>query len=97
MILSHPSRAGKNKGVALFRYADDLVVLAPFKDVLENHVIPSIKAFLSKTGLDLNEAKNRVANVSDGFDFLGFHFRGFHRKNGAIKTFLYQSRRDAVC
>jgi len=90
------SRAGLNKDVALYRYADDFIVLAPSKDVLENHVIPTIKAFLSKIGLDLNEAKTRVVNVSDGFDFLGFSFRRFFRKNGAIKTFLYQPRRDRL-
>lgn len=90
------ARAGLNKGVAVFRYADDFIVLAPSKEVLVNHVIPTIKVFLSKIGLDLNEAKTRVVNVSDGFDFLGFHFRRFYRKNGAVKTFLYQPRRDRL-
>lgn len=90
------ARAGKNKGVALFRFADDFIVLAPSKDSLLNHVIPTIKAFLAKIGLDLNKAKTRVVNVSDGFDFLGFHFRRFYRKNGAVKTFLYQPRRDRL-
>ena len=85
-----------NKLVALFRFADDMIVLAPSRHILENHVIPKIKAFLAAMGLELNMAKTRVVNVMDGFDFLGFHFRRFLRNDGSIKKFIYHPRRDRL-
>jgi RNA-directed DNA polymerase len=89
-------RRKQNKLVALFRYADDFIVLAPSRPILETHVIPKIKAFLSGMGLELNKIKSRVVNVSEGFDFLGFHFRRFFRKDGSIKKFTYHPRRDRL-
>ena len=90
------ARQGRNRGIALFRYADDFIVLAPSREILEQYVIPTIKSFLAKMGLNLNEMKTRVVNVSEGFDFLGFHFHRFFRKNGARKSFLYQPRRSRL-
>lgn len=85
-----------NKLVALFRFADDFIVLAPTREVLETHVIPKIKEFLAAMGLELNMVKTRIVNVSDGFDFLGFRFRRFFRKDGSIKKFIYHPRRDRI-
>ena len=68
---------------------DDFIILAPSKDVLVKYVIPKIKAFLSRIGLELNKAKTRIVNISEGFKFLGFTFRRFYRCNGDIKEFTY--------
>ncbi len=86
-------RTGMNKDIALFRYADDFIILAPSKDILVNYVIPKIKVFLSRIGLELNKAKTRIMNVSEGFKFLGFTFRRFYRRNGDIKEFTYYPSR----
>ena len=82
-------RAGRDKGVALFRYADDFIVLAPSRAVLIEHVIPKIKHFLSTIGLSLNEGKTRIVHISEGFTFLGFEFRRYYRRDGSIKEFSY--------
>ena len=82
-------RSGQNKHIALFRYADDFIVLAPSKEILIKYVIPKIKDFLSLIGLELNDAKTQVRNVSEGFNFLGFTFRRFFYQNGNIKKFTY--------
>lgn len=73
-------RRGRNKGVSLVRYADDFVVTAPSRTVLENHVLPVMAEFLAQRGLTLNEAKTRIVHVDKGFDFLGFNIRRFGRK-----------------
>jgi len=82
-------RTGSNKDVAVFRYADDFIVLAPSKDVLVNYVIPKVTSFLGTVGLNLNDAKTRIVNISEGFEFLGFCFRRYYRRNGEIKEFTY--------
>jgi len=72
----HPSeRRGPNRGVSLIRYADDFVVCAPSRAVLEDHVIPALRSFLGARGLQLSEAKTRITTVDEGFDFLGFQGR----------------------
>jgi len=73
-------RRGVNKGVGLVRYADDFVVTAPTRAVLEGHVLPALGSFLAERGLTLSEAKTRVVHIDDGFDFLGFNVRRFRRK-----------------
>jgi RNA-directed DNA polymerase len=70
-------RKGLNRGVSLIRYADDFVVTAPSKEVLQNYVIPKITDFLEQRGLKLNEAKTRIVHVEEGFHFLGFEVRRF--------------------
>ena len=72
-------RRGIDKGISLIRYADDFVVTAPTRDVLETYVKPRLEGFLRDRGLALNEAKTRVVEVNEGFDFLGFHIRKFGR------------------
>jgi len=89
-------RRGNNKLVALYRYADDFIVLAPSKKILEEHVIPTIGEFLHPIGLSFNSAKTRIVNISEGFDFLGFHFQRFTRKDGSIKEFIYSPARSRV-
>ena len=71
------SRTGQNKGIALLRYADDFVVTAPTREVLETYVRPQIDAFLQQRGLTLSEAKTRIVHIQEGFNFLGFHIRQF--------------------
>ena len=82
-------RSGYDKDLALYRYADDFIILAPSREVLIEYVIPKVKSFLLTIGLSLNKAKTRIVNVSEGFKFLGFEFRRFYRRDGSIKEFSY--------
>src|SRR4051794_5065378 len=68
---------GMDKSVVLIRYADDVLVTAPSKEVLERHVLPRLAAFLADRGLVLNHAKTRIVSIDAGFDFLGFTARKF--------------------
>ena len=70
-------RKGLNRGLSVVRYADDFVVTAPSKEVLEEYVIPRITDFLRQRGLELSEAKTRIVHIDEGFDFLGVTVRRF--------------------
>jgi RNA-directed DNA polymerase len=90
------NRAGTDKQVCLFRYADDFIVLAPSKKVLERYVVGKVKSFLSAAGLSLNEMKTRIVNVADGFEFLGFKFQRHYRQNGAVKDLGFHPSRTRL-
>jgi len=77
-------RKGIDKGISLIRYADDLVVTAPTREVLETHVKPRIEGFLRDRGLALDEAKTRIVEINEGFNFLGFHIRKFGRRERTL-------------
>jgi RNA-directed DNA polymerase len=71
------TKKGMDKSVVLIRYADDVLVTAPSKEVLERHVLPKLEAFLADRGLVLNDAKTCIVSIDAGFDFLGFTARKF--------------------
>ena len=72
------TKRGMDKSVVLIRYADDFLVTAPSKEVLDRHARPKIEAFLAERGLVLNQEKTRIVSIDEGFDFLGFTARKFH-------------------
>ncbi len=78
--VSPASRKGLHRGLNVIRYADDFVVTAPSKEVLQEHGFPKVAEFLASRGLELSEAKTRIVHVDEGFDFLGFNVRRFNRK-----------------
>jgi RNA-directed DNA polymerase len=75
--ISPALRKGMNRGLSVIRYADDFVVTAPSKEVLEEYVMPQLTDFLRQRGLELSEVKTRIVHVDAGFDFLGFTVRRF--------------------
>lgn len=77
--------AGRPDGRAMpgcpvvIRYADDFVALCPTRqDALA--VKARLARWLEPRGLAFNEAKTRVVNLSEGFDFLGFNVRRYGRR-----------------
>ena len=85
------------------RYADDAVfILKPRQDV--NKLRKKIDEFLAERGLKVKEAKTQIVKATDGFDFLGWHFRVKpngkfistpSRKNyEAVKKKITAARRD---
>ena len=49
----------------------DLVVVAPSREVLEQHVLPTLAAFLRGRGLQRSEAKTRMVQSTAGLNFVG--------------------------
>ena len=61
----------------VIRYADDFVVTATSKEVLESRVLPAIRCFMAQRGLELSEEKTRITHITEGFDFLGQNVRKY--------------------
>ena len=56
------------------RYADDMVIILKPSDNAEL-ILEEISAFLSARGMKVSERKTKVTATTDGFDFLGWHFK----------------------
>jgi group II intron reverse transcriptase/maturase len=56
------------------RYADDMVFILKPNDNAED-IRLHIDQFLAERGLNVKESKTRLVRSTDGFDFLGWHFR----------------------
>ena len=70
--------------VNLVRYADDFIITGDSKELLENEVRPVVEQFLKERGLTLSADKTRIADINEGFDFLGQNLRkydGIHPVN----------------
>lgn len=64
------------RGWAMVRYADDFVVLCRTKAEAET-VLNELRQWTTAAGLTLHPTKTRIVEAtSEGFDFLGWHFRG---------------------
>ncbi len=68
--------------VHFIRYADDIIVTAPSKEIAEEIKL-LIQKFLSERGLQLSETKTVITHIDDGFPFLGWNFRKY---NGVLLT-----------
>jgi RNA-directed DNA polymerase len=66
------------------RYADDFIITASSKAILEEIVKPRVIAFLHERGLELSTEKTSIVQVEEGFDFLGQHVRKY--PNGKVLT-----------
>ena len=65
------------------RYADDMVIiLRPEDDATE--ILERISEFLRKRGMNVSQKKTKVTAATDGFDFLGWHFKV--QRNGKLKS-----------
>ena len=64
------------QGWEMVRYADDLVVLCQSQEEAEQ-ALEYLRRWAGEAGLTVHPTKTRIVNArSEGFDFLGWHFRG---------------------
>jgi RNA-directed DNA polymerase len=64
------------QGFAMVRYADDFVILCQSADDARR-ALAVVQEWLAQAGLHLHPTKTRIVHVEqEGFDFLGYHFRG---------------------
>ena len=79
----------------LVRYADDFVVLVAGTREHAEAVRDEAAAVLAPMGLRLSEAKTRIANIDEGFDFLGFRVvRQRKRGSGRSCVYTYPAKRS---
>jgi RNA-directed DNA polymerase len=84
-------RKRRNQGLGnwrLVRYADDFVVMVSGTREHAEALRDQVQAVLAPIGLRLSEAKTRVVNLDEGFDFLGFRIQR-RRKRGTQKRVVY--------
>jgi RNA-directed DNA polymerase len=77
--------------VSVVRYADDFVVVARSKQMLNQYVIPAITKFLMERGLWLSPQKTKMFYLSQTntqLDFLGYTFK-FSKKWSALRTMVF--------
>ena len=65
----------EEQGYALVRYADDFVILCRSREEAER-ALRAVQAWVAEAGLTLHPTKTRLVHAEQGFDFLGYHFRG---------------------
>lgn len=56
------------------RYADDMVIILKPQDDA-NEVLGKISQFLAQRGMNVSEKKTKLTATTEGFDFLGWHFK----------------------
>ena len=66
--------------VHVVRYADDFIVTASNKAILQETIQPAIEVWLKDRGLELSKEKTVVTSIHDGFDFLGVNIRKYANK-----------------
>ena len=65
------------------RYADDMVFFLKSADDSEQ-ILTTIAKFLAKRGLKVSERKTKITATTEGFDFLGWHFKV--QSNGKFRS-----------
>jgi RNA-directed DNA polymerase len=76
----------KNKNIVVepsVRYADDMVIILRPQDNAEA-ILNRISEFLAERGMNVSERKTKITSTTDGFDFLGWHFKV--QKNGKFRS-----------
>jgi RNA-directed DNA polymerase len=65
------------------RYADDMAIILKPNDNAEV-ILNRIREFLAVRGMNVSERKTKVTATTDGFNFLGWHFKV--QKNGKFRS-----------
>jgi group II intron reverse transcriptase/maturase len=64
------------------RYADDMVIILKPNDDAQS-ILDEISQFLAQRGMTVSQSKTRLTASTDGFDFLGWHFKV--QRNGKFR------------
>lgn len=78
--LSPTQRQRRANKVNLVRYADDFVITGENRELLEQTIVPAVRAFLAQRGLELSPEKTKITHLTEGYDFLGQNVRRYGRK-----------------
>lgn len=73
-------RSGNPHKIHFIRYADDFIITANSKEILEDKVKPALADFLKQRGLSLSAEKTLITHIEQGFDFLGKTIRRLNNK-----------------
>jgi len=68
--------------VNFIRYADDFIITAASREIIEKEIIPLVTEFLKERGLSLSPEKTKITQITEGFDFLSQNSRKY--RNGKL-------------
>lgn len=74
------------------RYADDMVFILKPSDDAEK-ILAEVEEFLAQRGLKIKSSKTKLVKATDGFDFLGWHFKV--QSNGKFRSYPSKDNFDA--
>ncbi len=83
----------------LVRYADDFVIFARSEEQAEAALQLASQILEGELGLKLHPEKTRVVSVTQGFEFLGFHYYRYLKTGHMLKVVRHKSVqrfRDAI-
>jgi len=86
-------------GYGLVRYADDFVIFARSEEQAEAALQLARQILEGELGLTLHPEKTRVVSVTQGFEFLGFHYYRYLKTGRILKVVRRKSVqrfRDAI-
>lgn len=63
--------------VNFVRYADDFIITAVSRELIEKEIIPLVTNFLAERGLSLSPEKTKITQITEGFDFLSQNTRKY--------------------
>lgn len=76
-VVTHSQIFKRTHKINFIRYADDFIVSASSKEILQKVITPRIESFLSQRGVKLSREKSKITHISEGFDFLGQTIRKY--------------------
>jgi len=91
LTVSQKERQRRKDKINMIAYADDFIVTANSKELIEEKVLPTLAAALGKVGLELSPEKTKITHIEKGFDFLGFNVRKY--VNGKL---LIKPSKDSI-
>lgn len=80
------------------RFADDFIILARSKRMIEDVIKPCVESFLKERGLWLSEEKTKIISIREGekLDFLGYTFQYITKVLPKYKLFHDRQGKEAI-
>ncbi len=88
-------RMRKDCPIQVIVYADDFVVIAKEKWIVEELKLAISQWCMDKMGVELSSEKTRITDIYDGFDFLGCNIRKY-RINETKSKLLIKPSKDSI-
>ena len=85
-------KAKRDMPIQTVVYADDFVVIAKERWIIEELREVISKWCMEKMGVELSQEKTRITDTHEGFDFLGYNVRKYKESHTKSKTLIKPSK-----
>lgn len=96
VTLNRKQKKQPKKLIKVSLYADDGIITARSKEIIEQEILPKLTEFLKERGLSLSSTKTKITHIDEGFDFLGFNVKRYQSNThpGGSVLFIKPSKRS---